>query len=100
MFAISKTTQSLVFKEEINFKIIYRNNYINFNEMEREKISTIKELKEQLIYYFKKKFKTDIFFENICLSKKFIVLKDEEKIKSLENKIIILSIIPITCKEH
>lgn len=100
MFTISKTTQPLVFKEEINFKLIYRNNYINFYEMERENISTIKELKEQLVYYLKKKFKTDIFFDNICLSKKFVELKDEENIKSLENKIIILSIIPITCKEH
>lgn len=100
MFTFSKTTQPLVFKEEINFKIIYRNIYINFYEMEREKISTIKDLKEQLVYYFKNKLHTEIFVNNICLSKKFIELKDEDNIKKVENKIIMLSIIPITCKEH
>lgn len=100
MFAFSKTTQSLIFEEEINFKMLYRNIYINFYEMDREKISTIKDLKEQLVYYFKNKLRTEIFINNICLSKKFIELKDEENIKKLENKIIMVSIIPIVCNNH
>ena len=107
MFSLKELSKSPKYEENmkraeelIDFKIIYRNIYINFHELDRYKISTIKELKKHLVYYFKIKLNTAILEENICLSKKFIELQDEENIKILENKIILLSIIPIICDNH
>lgn len=100
MLSLIKETQHMIIEEKMNFKIIYRAKYINFDELDRDNIINIKDLKKALVIYLKQKYNMRIFNENIVLSKQFEVLHDEEKVDVLENKIILMSIIPIVCNKH
>lgn len=93
-------TNQMVTNEDINFKIIFRSKFINFYELNKKNISTIKELKDALVIYFKTEYNTIIFPKNIVLSKQFVILHDKENIKILDNRIILLTIIPIICNDH
>jgi len=97
---IQSQTNQMVTHEDINFKIIFRNKFINFYELNKKNISTIKELKDALVIYFKTEYNTIIFPKNIVLSKQFVILHDKENIKILDNTIILLTIIPIICNDH